>query len=226
MKKIVLSVLLVMSVISGIDAQRRNGLIGRRTESSGSVTFSMGPSFAFPDTQESPFLQSTYLYMGNFTGGFRYKFPNNLSVKGGLGFFQFSGSDGDYPRKYSFTSSMVQFTAQAEYAYVFGKKYGRNKPNSIYAFLGTGVMWNTAKLNTNGNYNSTYKYKSSDVAPVIPYGFGYQYEILNTGISAGIEVNFEYLFSDYLDGFKPPSPASSNNDVFEGISFTLAYKIF
>ena len=226
MKKFVLFVLLVMFVFSSIEAQRRNGIIGRRTENSGSVIFSMGPSFAFPDTQKSPFLQSTFLHEGNFTGGFRYKFPGNFSIKGALGYYQFSGSDGDSPRNYDFTSSLFQLTAQAEYAYVFGKKYGRYKPNSIYVFLGTGVMSNNSKLDIHGNSYRTYKYKPSVIAPVIPYGFGYQYEIINTGLSVGLEINFEYLFTDYLDGFKPPTPSSSNNDVFEGGSFTSAYKIF
>ncbi len=222
MKKLLLSVLFVLLIFSEVDAQRRNGLIRRRVETSGSVILSVGPAFAFADTQTSPF---SHLDQVNGTLGFRYRFPGNFSLKGDLGYYRFSGADGGYIRNYDFTSEMYQFTARAEYSYIFGKRYGRAKPSAFYGFLGAGVMYAKSNLNINQNLNSTYIYKPSVVAPVIPYGVGYQYEI-NSMFYVGAEINFEYMFTDFLDGFKPPSPSSSSNDVFEGFSVTFGYRIW
>lgn len=222
MKKLILSVFIVLLIFSEVDAQRRNGLIRRRVDNSGSVILSLGPSFAFTDTHGSPLM---YLNQGNISLGFRYKFPGSWSVKGNLGIYHFSGDDGDYVRNYDFTSTMYLFSTQAEYSYTFGRRYGRSKPNTVYGFLGTGVMYAESNLNRNGNANNLYTYKPSVIVPVIPYGVGYQYDI-NSAFFIGAELNFGYLFTDYLDGFKPPSPSSSSNDVFEGLSLTIGYRIW
>ncbi len=222
MKKLILSVFVVLLIFSEVDAQRRNGLIRRRVDNSGSILLSVGPSFAFTDTQVSPFM---FWDQGNISLGFRYEFPGTWRIKGDIGFCRFSGDDGNYFRNYDFTSTMYQFTTKAEYSYVFGRRYARAKPNTLYGFIGTGIVYAKSNLHINENYNALYSYKPSVVAPVIPYGAGYQYDF-NNGFFIGAEINFEYLFTDYLDGFKPPSPNSSSNDVFEGLSLTLGYRIW
>jgi len=222
MKKLILSVFVVLLIFSEVDAQRRNGLIRRRVDNSGSVILSLGPSFAFTDTKGFPL---NYWDQGNISLGFRYKFPGVWGVKGNFGVYRFSGSDGGYVRNYDFTSTMYQFTTQAEYSYTFGRRYGRAKPSTVYGFVGTGVIYVESNLSRNGGANGSYTYRPAVVAPVIPYGAGYQYDF-DPSFFIGAEINFGYLFTDYLDGFMPPRPSSSSNDVYEGISVTFGYRIW
>ncbi|MEI7503989.1 MAG: hypothetical protein WCJ61_11960, partial [Paludibacter sp.] len=63
-----------------------------------------------------------------------------------------------------------------------------------------------------------------DTAPVIPFGFGYQYQISNE-FSLGAEVGWKYVISDFVDGLKPPTGNSKSNDIIAGLSFTASYKL-
>ncbi|MBN2214386.1 MAG: hypothetical protein JW723_09085 [Bacteroidales bacterium] len=66
------------------------------------------------------------------------------------------------------------------------------------------------------------KTKENGFTLIIPAGIGLKY-IYSDKIVFGYELGPRYVFSDYLDGFKPPS--SRSNDVYWLTTITLAYKI-
>lgn len=223
-----LLLLLIFLFSFELSAQRRNGLIGKRNESEGSIILSLGPEYCFPDTKESPFTQNP-LNNWEASVGFRQRFPGNFGYKTTISYTSITGTDGDDDnRLYSFSSKLLQFTVQGEYTYNFGGKYSHSKPNSIYIFFGSGLI--RSKANLNYNPRADYKYKLEDnnqfdVSVVLPYGIGYQYSFTNS-LSIGAEYNQKYTFSDYLDGFKPPYPESVCNDILQGISLTISYNLF
>lgn len=226
MKKFILSILILLLVASAVEAQRRNGLINRRIKSSGAIIVSLGPTFTFADPKGLPFRQPDIYNQFHLNLGYRRNLPNNFSIKGAAGYYRLSGSDGDYSRGHSFVSQMFQVTARGEYSYYIGYRYARRKPNSVYGFLGVGVAHNIADLTIDNTtaVDARYKYKPTVTAPIIPYGVGYRYDV-SSYFSMGMEINFDYIFSDYIDGFKPPRPRSLSNDVLQGFSANLVFKL-
>ena len=245
MKRNVLSVLLIMLIFSGLQAQRRNGLIGHRSESDGSLILSIGPNYCYGDPYSSkgffgPIANQSVLKNMDISIGFRQSFVDNsryvllgqnvtmdLGYKAGLSYDHFTGDDKNYPiRNFSFNSTVFQLAGQGEYSIHIGKRYGRAYPHTIYGFLGVGALYCKADLlkGTDGGHIG-YNYRSTDITPVIPYGFGYHYYFYNT-YYIGAEVKWEYTFSDYIDGFKPPKNVSKSPDVLQGFFVTFGYKIF
>lgn len=226
MKKILLSIFLVMLTFSGLQAQRRNGLIGRRTQSIGSLVFTFGPSYSFADPDCSKGIFGTVVNQNmfknqNFSFGYRNIISNDFGYKISLRYDHFTGNDIKTARNYSFATNAFQLGGQGEYYYHFGQRFRSRWPNTLYGFLGLGVMASDAALNTPIRY-TYYKYRQRDVTPVIPYGVGYKYDI-DSQFSIGAEIGLMYTFSDYLDGFKPRQ--SKSNDVLEGFSLTASYTL-
>ena len=216
-----------------LQAQLRNGLIGQRTQSVGSLVFSFGPSYCLADPDCSKGIFGTVANQNmfqnlNMSFGYRNTFSDELSYKIALGYDKFTGNDIKTDRNYSFKTSAIQLTWQGEYNYHFGKRYRRRLPNNIYGFLGLGIMSSNANLTRPTPETRTYygdiRYKQYDVTLVFPYGFGYKYDI-DEKFSIGSEFCWRYTFSDFLDGFKTPYPASKSNDMLEGFSLTLSYKL-
>lgn len=229
MKKILLTFLLVLLFSAGMEAQRRNGLISRRGNSNGSLVLSIGPNYSFADPDCSkgffgPMLNQSLLSNYDISIGFRQTFSNDIGYKASISYDNFTGEDIKNPRGYSFVTSAYQFNVQGEYSYNWGKRYGRSTPNALYGFLGLGALYSIADLKYS-SYNGSYIHKPKHLSPVIPYGFGYQYNF-NTNYYIGAELKMVYTFSDYIDGFMPPTPQSNSNDIINGFSITLAYRIF
>lgn len=225
MKKLMLSVLLVMFVFQGLQAQRRNGLIKHRSDNKGFITLSTGPAYCFGDPYSSPFEKS---FINGTNGevalGFSNMFPTNFGYKATLHYANFSGSDklGEKQHSigyYSYKSNVFEFTARGEYAYYFGRKYRHFVPNSVRGFLGLGVL-NSMATFPSGIVGKT----AATIAFAIPYGIAYQYDIQNSNFSVGAEFEGQYVFSDYVDGYKPVFITS--NDVLTSFKVTLGYRIF
>lgn len=232
MKKILLSVFLVMLTFSALQAQRRNGLIGHRTQSSGAFVLTLGPNYSFADPDCSkgvfgPIINQNMFENQSVTFGYRQTFSDDFGYKVALGYDHFTGSDIKTDRNYTFKTNAFQLAGQGEYYYHFGKRFRRRWPNTVYGFLGMGIMTSNANLTrpTLDNRGS-YKYRGNEitVTPVVPYGIGYRYDI-DYQFSVGAELCWRYTFSDYLDGFKPPPESSKSNDVLQGFSLTLSYKL-
>lgn len=220
-------------------AQIGSGLINRNNLSLDYLTVSIGPEYCFSDIQGS-FDKQISLKDHDISFGFRKTFSNDFGYKVAFNYSNFAGKDSNddndasIVRNYSYTSSVMQLAIQGEYSLKIGSgNYNHPAANSIYVFLGAGVLRSDAKLNLNSQLpRDNYIYKPVYYAPVIPLGIGYQYDFDN-GFLMGAEFNFRYPFSDYIDGFKPPTvvlqngktTVSRSNDVMGGLSITFSYLI-
>lgn len=246
MRRIIVAAFLFVLIFSGLHAQRRNGLIGHRTESEGSLILSFGPNYCYADPFNSkgffgPIANQSILTNNDISVGFRQTFTNNslyvflgrninidFGYKAGFSFDNFTGDDKIYPqRNYSFSSTVLQLAGQAEYSVHFSQGRRRSYPHTVYGFLGLGVLNSYATLNRGTDGHGGYQYPPNgvDITPVIPYGFGYYYNFKRY-YYVGAEFKWEFTFSDKIDGFKPPYPDSKSNDVLQGFFLTFGYKIF
>jgi len=234
MKRLLLSVLIIMFFLVELHAQRRSrGLVNENKEMQGYFIFSIGPEYCFADPTESPFSQDIFKNY-NLSMGYRKLFPNNFGYRAELTYGNFTGNDLvslTQTRRYSFSTKILKASVLGEYSIIIGPKYYyRSTPNSIYGFLGAGLLRSDANLNYDPNNPiARYVYKQTYYCPVIPFGGGYRHDF-NNGFIVGIEINYNFPFSDYIDGFKPPtftsdkaSMVSKSNDVFGGISLTISY---
>ena len=224
MKKQLLSGLIILLFIGEICAQRgRRGLVDNSGMSYNYLTLNLGPAYCFADTKAYPLTQSI-LSNWDLSLGYRKSYSNNLGFKIAMDYSNFTGTDEGTisKRGYSFTSNVLQISGQAEYSILIGKL----SPNSIYAFIGAGILKSNAKL----TYDITkvdiskarYLYQPVTIAPVIPFGAGYQYDFDN-GFLIGAEMTWRLPISDTIDGFSPPSSNSKSNDVIIGFSLTMSY---
>lgn len=229
MKKILLLFLLIIVVFTDSFAQRRNGLIRRRLASSGTIMFAAGPAFLSGDPG-SP-INSMFtdgIHNWDVSLGFRHRLAGgNFSYMFNFDYGNYAGTDIGSNlayRDYSYVSDVVEFSTRGEYSYIFGRRYRRATPHTIYGFTGTGVLLGSIKYSPY-NRGANYQNKNLMVAPFIPYGIGYQYEF-NPGWFLGTELGMRFVFSDFVDGLKPPLPYSKADDVLAGIKFSIAYRIF
>jgi len=232
MRRLLLSVLIVSFFLEGLQAQRGRGLVDKNDESQSYLSLSLGPEYCWSDEQGSLFNQIS-LKDNDISIGYRTTYANNLGYKLAFSYSNFTGNDNGskYVRNYSYSSSVLQLALQAEYFIKIGRRYYyKPTPNAIYFFVGAGVLRCNANLNTNNDIRGNYIYKPISYAPVIPVGFGYQYNF-NNNFLLGAEFNARYPFSDYIDGFKPPlvilkngvKSVSKSNDVMGGFSITFTY---
>jgi len=224
-KRLLLPVFIFLFLNAGLHAQRGRGLVDKSDETMSYFTLSVGPSFCFADTKKSALSQpitSNY----DFSIGYRKLFPSNFGYKFAFNYSNYSGFDTlsvTSTRNYHFTTNVMQLALQAEYHIKIGRTYYyKPTPNSIYLFLGAGVMKSKANLEINQLRNYDYKINTDFYAPVIPFGIGYQYN-LKDKLSIGAEMNWKFPLTDLIDGFSPPYPESKSNDIIGGFSITLTY---
>jgi len=225
-KRLLLFAFIFMFLNAGLHAQRGRGLVDKSDETMSYISLSAGPSFCFADTKKSALSQpisSNY----DFSLGYRKWFPSNFGYKFAFNYSNYSGYDTlsiSSTRKYNFSTRVIQLALQAEYHIRIGRVYYyKPTPNSIYLFLGAGVMKSNANLVTN-QPNAHYKFKinTDNYTPVIPFGFGYQYNLKDKFL-IGAEMNWKFPLTDLVDGFSPPYPESKSNDIMGGFSITLTY---
>jgi hypothetical protein len=233
MRRLLLSVLIVSFFLGGLQAQRGGGLVDKNDESQSYLSLSLGPEYCLSDEQ-TPLLHQLSFNDNDFTLGYRTTFANNLGYKFAFSYSDFTGNDNwakIIERRYSYSSSVLQLALQGEYFIKIGRQYYyKPTPNAIYFFVGAGFLRVDANLNTNNDIRGNYIYKPISYAPVIPFGFGYQYNF-NNNFLLGAEFNGRFPFSDYIDGFKPPTlllqngikTVSKSNDVMGGFSITFTY---
>ena len=242
MKRLLISVLIVLFSFGGLSAQKRGGrgLVDRSQESLSYLTLSVGPEYCFSDTQGDAWNQIS-INNNEISIGYRTTYANNFGYKAAFNYTNFTGNDEGYKgdRRYTYTSNVLQLSIQGEYSLKIGRHYYyRPTPNSIYGFAGAGMLRSNANLLIGNDHRDNYIYRSKNISPYIPFdispfvhfGFGYQYNF-NNNFLIGAEFNFRYAFSDYIDGFKPPTfdlnngtkMVSKSNDVFGGISVTVSY---
>jgi hypothetical protein len=247
MKRLLLSALIILFTFGGLSAQRRggSGLVDRSQESESYLTFSVGPEYCFSDTQGDAWNQLSF-NNNEMSIGYRTTYANSLGYKVAFSSSNFTGNDKGWvkDRRYTYSTNVLQLSLQGEYCVKIGRRYYyRPTPNSIYGFAGAGMLRSDANLELKSitkayDYRDDYSYKSRNVlpnirfnyAPFVYFGMGYRYD-LNNNFILGAEFNFKYAFTDYIDGFKPPTvvlvdgvrTVSKSNDVFGGISLTVSY---
>lgn len=213
--------MLGLLVNSNIFSQGRNGLYSNINKSTGSLVVSTGPYYCFGDANGSP-LQNSIIDGTNWINsiGFRHYFPGNFAYKASLQLGNFRNVDTS-KRNFSSDAQILGLTAVGEYAIPFGAtpRYNSSNHNSIYIYLGTGVVSSTVTFPTNAIVG-----KANDLAVIFPFGLGYQYHF-NNELSLGAEVGWQFSISDYIDGYHPDT-FSNYPDILGGFNVTLAYKIF
>ena len=122
----------------------------------------------------------------------------------------------------------LEFSAQGEYTIWGGPFSGNYNPNSVYAFLGIGLLHSAANADAHGqSYGPT-----SKIAPFIPLGVGYQYTF-NEKYSLGAELGAHcalgsrkniYNAGDLLEGYNPLVSGNKYNDVVAFFALTFTYK--
>jgi len=210
---------------------QRNGLIGGKKENIGALVLTAGPSYCFGDLGGSTKANATAMDNINlenvryvFSLGFRQSFNNKLAYR--LSFHQGlyestdKGSSKDN-RGYESSSNIIKFTALGEFSVFQG--FINSQPWRIYIYGGGGLAY--ASVDLKGSpVRAPNLSETSEFTPVIPFGFGFDVWA-NSNLSLGLEVGWQYAFSDYLDGVQTGG-ANRNNDILANVSFTLSYRIF
>lgn len=239
MKRLLISVLIVMFFVTGLSAQWGRGLYDRRAETHNYLTTSFGPAYCYSDAQGSVINQIS-LNNYNASIGYRRLYASNFGYKASFDYSAFSGTDkgskyGTTGRQYMYNSNVMQVSFLAEYTVRIGANtYNNVSTNALYGFVGAGVLRSDANLRNINNQPYTviphYEYMKVNYAPVIPFGLGYQYYV-NNSFLIGFEVFGRYPLSDFIDGYKPPmvittdgkKSMSKSNDVMGGVSLTISY---
>ncbi len=160
------------------------------------------------------------------SGGYRYKLAEAFSVRGGLMYGQFTGSDefsGDISRRHrnlSFRTPIIELTAVGEVYFIREKLSNRYRVRGIkgslssglsaYLFGGIGGFWFNPKGQFNGSWHALQpigtegqnvdpdKSPYSRISMAIPMGIGAKYKI-NQNWAITLEYNFRFTLTDYLD---------------------------
>ena len=241
MRRIILAAFLLVFIFSGLQAQRRNGLIGHRTEQAGLLTFSVGPAYCFDDPYASEFNSS--IFNGHdfqIALGFQHSIgEDGFGYRAQLHYLNFTGEDiptaiGEDNKNRvhsmgfeSYVANVFELTGRGEYSIEFGSKYRRAKPSTVYGFVGLGAFLSTATFPPVTGQDVYIGKLTPSFGIFIPFGVGYKYQ-LNSQISIGAEVAPQVVFSDYVDGYKgshiPGVPVV--NDNIGSLSFTFYYQLF
>ncbi|MFZ4726685.1 MAG: DUF6089 family protein [Paludibacter sp.] len=231
MKKILYILFVLLIFLPDLGAQRRNGLIGRRNGTSGSLVATVGPSFCLGDPTASIFKETFKIGVHNYdiSVGFRHWFPNNLGYKGTFTYANYAGSDKPNSRgtaPLSFVSNYYEASIRAEYAIMFGSRYGYIAPSAVYGFIG-GAYLNSSvtfpQYEKDGVMINSFQGNPSNSGFAIPFGLGYLFKY-DTNLSIGAEFMIKYSLTDFVDGYSPKT--SDFNDLIYGVSFTIGYTIF
>lgn len=204
-KRFYTAVLLIcFTIISSVKAQKLD------------IGLSLGTSYYFGDVVNE-FTTSAF---GQSFGGFvRYRLGGHVALKGQAGYVkiqgddQYSSSDWQKERNWSFQTTIIESSLQLEYNFIEDRNKGRRFANPFipYAFAGVGFM----SFNPQADYMGT----MLDLAPltlsgktystsaiIVPFGLGMRYYIMRN-LQLGIELGARYTTTSYLDDIAP-------NDVY------------
>ncbi|MFO7655623.1 MAG: DUF6089 family protein [Bacteroidales bacterium] len=235
MKKCILIISFFLMVVGTTDAQRWK--LKRYEAIAGIGTLNMFTDLGASNAESLLGFRMDFT-RPNLYAGVRYKFSHALSGKFGLAYGyghskditneRIPGTDG-----FSSNTHLIEPAVTAEY--YLKKEQRRYRSVAIYNRRGMLNDYSTFGIYVYGGlsgvyYNSVYDFtprpgdeiKKSGFALAIPAGLGFKY-IYSDKIVFGYEIGPRYVFSDFLDGFKPP--ASKSNDVYWLTTISLAYKL-
>jgi len=165
-----------------------------------------------------------------FMPGVRYRFNQNISVRGSLYASLPMGNDkgsANESRGLSYRSVNVEPSIQLEYTF-FKSKRGYNRMGYLiskpqvrpYLFGGIGAVYFNPKVEDE-NLNPV-EAEFSNITWTGLAGFGLLYSI-NRYWMLGGELGGRYLTTDYIDGYSPS--ASKANDLYYSGSLHVIYRI-
>lgn len=225
MRKRVITIIFLVLTLTCFMAEARRSTAAK----TGDLVFTtVGPAFAFGDIGGSQYRK---MFFGSndwvitdtkylLSLGVRMVYDEEWGYKVTFHHGSFKGSDADSrnsARGYSFSSNYYAASFQGDYT------IGKGKINylwsySYYAFAGLGVMF--ADTHLKGNLRPTDEHKPNVLAPIAPVGIGFQFR--HKKFIIGTELEYQYLFTDFLDGLT--TPYSKNNDLIVGLKLTLGYR--
>ena len=172
----------------------------------------------------------------NINGSLRYRIQEDVSLKFGLVFGLFKGTDvrgENISRGFQVNTLFVEPALTAEYYFIKNKEENsfifleRNETllHSVfasldfYAFTGIGALGYHVKPN---NILEPHIIKTGGLTGVVPLGLGVTM-IYSDKFNFGVEIGGRFTLSDNLDGYT--SATSKSNDVYHILNFTFTYKI-
>jgi len=227
MKKVILVLLVISLFVQRFYAQQENDLLTKSTENFGSIIMSTGVAYDTGNIFAFPF--NKYSVKGcnyDFSFGFRRQFPNNWAYRVVFENSIYATDSGDGTPTgvglFRSTTNLFELTARGEYSVKFGAMSQGFKHNSIYAFIGGGILAGNVVY-----HPDTYSGFPDFTAGILTTGLGYNYNIMNT-IYIGAEYTIHYALIDKLDGYplitKPG--VRTCNDVLGSFTVTLGVRVF
>lgn len=232
MKRTITYILFYFFVISGLSAQRYSGHYGHSSSDGYSILMiGGGPAYLFGDVggkMDAGSFKGTYFNPASISAsgiiGYRYIFPNNLSLKFNLVYGSYTGTDSltlNGARGFNLVSNIFEGSVQGEIFILGGPRQIGNTPHSLYIFGGAGLLFQNPNITPEDKIRDSDTYlRGFGRTPVLPFGAGYEFYIGNS-FSVGGEMSFRYAFGDYLDGVK--TKYSDNNDIIIHFNLALSY---
>ena len=154
--------------------------------------------------------------------GFRYLLPANFGIKL-FGEYTKYKDDDDYKRglgnsQYSFSNQIYRGGGRLEY-HILGNVTDYEARHNVYVFGGGGIVHAESEVVGMADINHVIN-TTPVTTPLLLTGIGYQYR-LSRNFAVGLDLSYEYYFSDYVEGFT--TSWSKSNDVGYGAMFTFSY---
>ena len=157
--------------------------------------------------------------------GFRYLLPANFGIKLFGEFTTYADDDKgtkNHTRggggKYKFSNQIYRGGARLEY-HILGNVTDWEARHNVYVFGGGGVAYATSTVKEDSDKDH-FVNTTPVTTPLLLTGIGYQYR-LSRNFAVGLDLSYEYYFSDYVEGFT--TSWSKSNDVGYGAMFTFSY---
>jgi len=207
--------------------QTEKCFVTKSNENFGSIIMSVGVGYYNSDALA--FLFNKYAVNGcnyDFSIGFRHHFSHNFAYRVVLENSNYAINKGvETPTGaglFHSTTNLLELTARGEYTIKFGSQYQSFKRNSIYSFVGGGVLV--------GDVVS--EHENSSVYPdfragILLVGLGYSYNI-NSNIYIGTELTTHYALINKI-GANPLIAKQGDttcNDAVSCFTLMLGVRIF
>lgn len=168
----------------------------------------------------------------------RYKVNSLFSVKANFNYGKGQGTDENSrnDRGRSYKANLYEFSGQFEYYFLseeprhrssawFDKKGMVNNYSTLsaYLFAGFGVGYSTLSHNFGSTVGPYDDYRSSNIAPVVPFGIGAKF-VLDEKWTIEGDLGYRWAINDYVEGYKQTS-ASKFNDIYYFLMFSVSYRL-
>lgn len=167
----------------------------------------------------------------------RYKVNSLVTAKVNLYYGSGKGNDVDSrnDRGRSYKATFYEFSGQVEYyflpeeatgrsAAMFDRKGMINNYSTIssYVFVGLGVDYSKLEHNYGLGIQPGDEYKSTNLAPIVPFGIGARY-IIDQRWSVDAEFGYRWALNDFVEGYT--TKYSKYNDIYYFFMASVNYRL-